>query len=93
MDGVGALIEQIKGVADEQVPVGAVLEGVIVQAGRGHLTAQVGRLQLNKADMMLNPYYSYGWIEDDGDATYLRAGDRVLFLVSGDASLCGAVWR
>lgn len=80
MDGVGALLAELNKVSEDNIPPGAVCEGVIVRAGRGNLSVQVGRLYLDKEDVRLNPYYSYTWLKDEGGPTYLRAGDRVILL-------------
>lgn len=80
MDGVGALLKELRKVSEGNTPPGAVCEGVIVRAGRGKLSIQTGRLYLDKEDLLLNPYYSYSWLQDDGAPTNLRAGDRVLLL-------------
>lgn len=69
--------------AGVQSALGPVCEGVVTAAGRGNLAVKVGQLpELAKEDLAVNPWYSYRWVLDEGQAEYLRAGDRVLLLTA-----------
>lgn len=85
MDGVGALMAQFQALAaEDKSDLGSVCEGVVTRAGRGDLAVRVGQFpDLSKEDLSVNPYYSYSWILDEGQAEYLRSGDKVI-LVTAD---------
>lgn len=84
MDGIGALVKEFEHLAaGVQSALGPVCEGVVTAAGRGNLAVKVGQLpELAKEDLAVNPWYSYRWVLDEGQAEYLRAGDRVLLLTA-----------
>ena len=64
---------------------GGWLFGDVQQAGHGSLLVVCGGLSLSQGDIRVTADLSYSWTRDDGRASYLRAGDRVLVLV--DAGL------
>lgn len=88
MDGVGALMAEMQGLAaEERSALGSVCEGEVVRAGRGDLSVQVGQFPpLQKEDLLVNPYYNFHWILDEGQAQYLRTGDKVVLLTADGQS-------
>lgn len=88
MDGVGALMKQVQELATlNQSDLGPVCEGVVIRAGRGNLAVQVGRLpELQKEDLLVNPWYKYDWVLDEHQPEYLRSGDHVVLLTADGQS-------
>lgn len=88
MDGVGALMDEMREItAEGRSALGSVCEGEVVRAGRGNLSVQVGQFPpLQKEDLLVNPSYNYSWILDEGQAEYLRPGDKVVLLTADGQS-------
>lgn len=63
---------------------GGWLFGDVLEAGRGELRLACGGLSLTQGDVKVDRGLSYTWTEDEGQEHYLRAGDRVLVLVTAD---------
>lgn len=84
MNGIGALMNEIKDLTAGRKPaLGSVCEGEVTHAGHGTLTVRVGQLpELQKEDLSVNPWYKYDWILDEGQAEYLRPGDKVVLLTA-----------
>ena len=58
--------------------------GDVLEAGRGKLRVVCGGLTLEAEELRVPAGLDYSWTEDDGRESYLRAGDRLLMLVTGD---------
>lgn len=58
--------------------------GKVTAAGGGQLRVTVGRLQLERVDLLVNPALDWQWTEDTGGAELIRPGDAVLLLSQDD---------
>lgn len=56
----------------------------VLEAGRGKLRVVCGGLTLEAEELRVPAGLDYAWTEDDGRESYLRAGDRLLMLVTED---------
>lgn len=64
---------------------GGWLFGDVTKAGQGKLQVVCNGLALGPEDLHVPPGLSYTWEEDTGGSDLLRAGDRLLVLVTSDA--------
>lgn len=60
--------------------------GRVTAAGGGQLRVTVGRLQLERSDLLVNPELDWRWTEDTDGTELLRPGDLVLLLSQDDQS-------
>ena len=65
-------------------PAGGWLFGDVEDAGQGRLRVTCGGLSLSEGELHVPPELDYGWTADDGGEDLLRAGDRLLVLVTAD---------
>ena len=72
------------GSASRPIAPGGWLFGDVLEAGQGELRIACGGLSLGQTELHVSADLSYTWTLDAGQANFLRAGDRVLVLVSSD---------
>ena len=72
------------GSASRPIAPGGWLFGDVLEAGQGELRIACGGLSLGQTELHVSADLSYTWTLDEGQANFLRAGDRVLVLVSSD---------
>ena len=86
-----------EGRGDRRVPMGGWFFGTVIIAGYGKLQVSCNGLSLGPEDVHLPPGLDYTWESDTGGAQLLRAGDRLLILVTSDQQdyyvLQKAVWQ
>ena len=58
--------------------------GAVLAAGQGVLRVSCAGLALEAGDLHVPPELSYTWEEDTGGDNLLRAGDKLLLLVTAD---------
>ena len=63
---------------------GGWLLGDVLRAGHGALQVACDGLTLGPEEIHVAQGLSYTWTLDQGQSSYLRAGDRVLVLITGD---------
>lgn len=93
--GLAAMIRDGQG--DGRPSMGGWLFGTVITAGHGNLQVSCNGLSLGPEDVHLPSGLNYTWESDPGGVQFLRAGDRLLILVTSDQQdyyvLQKAVWQ
>ena len=84
MDDVYAGLTELLRPAERGQAAGGWLFGQVQQAGHGVLRVVCNGLTLDQTELHVPPGLDYAWEEDDGSGRLLRAGDRLLVLVTAD---------
>ena len=84
MDDVYAGLTELLRPAERGQAPGGWLFGQVQQAGQGTLRVVCGGLTLDQTELHVPPGLDYAWTEDTGGDELLRAGDRLLVLVTAD---------
>ena len=63
---------------------GGWLFGDVLKAGQGDLLVACDGMSLGPEEIRVDRSLSYAWTWDSGQDSYLRAGDRVIVLVTAD---------
>ena len=87
MDDVYAGLTELLRPAERGQAPGGWLFGQVQQAGQGTLRVVCGGLTLDQTELHVPPGLDYAWTEDTGGDELLRAGDRLLVLVTA-----GVAW-
>lgn len=84
MDDVYAGLTELLRPAERGQAAGGWLFGQVQQAGHGVLRVVCNGLTLDQTELHVPPGLDYAWEEDNGSGRLLRAGDRLLVLVTAD---------
>ena len=84
MDDIYAELTELLRPAERGQAPGGWLFGQVQQAGQGTLRVVCNGLTLDQTELHVPPGLDYAGEEDDGSGRLLRAGDRLLVLVTMD---------